>query len=98
MFTSPKEGGPAARTLSLTQVTTDDPLRQRLLEHLQNLRSVLPIITVTVMALHRQDAELDKEIARVLDQHASEPLDAEIEAIEALLASVEAPCRLDLAA
>ena len=39
------------------------------------------------MALHRQDAESDTDIASVLGQHAYEPLDSEIERIESLLAS-----------
>jgi hypothetical protein len=39
------------------------------------------------MALNRQDAESDTDIAFVLHEHACEPLDREIERIESLLAS-----------
>ena len=39
------------------------------------------------MALNRQNAESDTDIACVLNEHACEPLDREIERIESLLAS-----------
>jgi hypothetical protein len=45
------------------------------------------VISVSVLALHRQDAESDTDIAHVLSQHACEPLDSEIERIESLIAS-----------
>src|SRR5262245_47467233 len=88
MFHSPhqKEGGPAAQTLP-PQPTQDDPLPLDLREHLQRLRLILPVITVSVMALHRQNAELDTDIASVLSQHACEPLDCEIAHLESILAS-----------
>jgi hypothetical protein len=54
-------------------------------EHLRKLRVILPIITVSVMALHRQNAELDHDIATVLAEHACEPLDFEIEHLESIL-------------
>jgi hypothetical protein len=38
------------------------------------------------MALHRQNAELDHDIASVLSEHAWEPLDAEIEHLASILA------------
>jgi hypothetical protein len=40
------------------------------------------------LALNRQNAELDHDIATVLDQHACEPLDCEIEHLEFILASL----------
>ena len=46
-----------------------------------------PIISVSVMALHRQNAELDHDIASVLSEHACRPLDDEIEHLSSLLAS-----------
>jgi hypothetical protein len=45
------------------------------------------MISVSVMALHRQDAEADTDIAYVLSEHACEPVDSEIERIESILAS-----------
>jgi hypothetical protein len=45
------------------------------------------------MALRRQDAELDEDIASVLHQHACNPLDTEIDKIEALLESLGAARR-----
>src|SRR5262245_7035829 len=80
------EGGPAAQTLT-PQPTQDDPLPLDLREHLHRLRPIPPVITVPVMALHRQNAELDTDIASVLSQHACEPLDCEIAHLESILAS-----------
>jgi hypothetical protein len=84
----PTEGGPAAHTLPPTPPTPDGSLPIQLREHLQRLQLILPIISVSVLALHRQNAELDHDIATVLDQHASEPLDFEIERLESILASL----------
>ena len=87
MFNVPKDGGLAAQTLSLSQPTEDDSLPDELREHGHRLRLILPVISVAAMALHRQDAEADTDIAYVLSEHACEPLDREIERIESLLAS-----------
>jgi hypothetical protein len=65
----------------------DDALPRELLEHIDRLRLILPVISVSIMALHRRDAEADTDIASVLHEHACEPLDGEIERIESLLAS-----------
>jgi hypothetical protein len=81
------EGGSAARTVTLNKLASIDSLPRELLEHLQRLRLILPVISVSVMALRRQDAESDTDIAYVLSQHACEPLDCEIERVESLLAA-----------
>jgi hypothetical protein len=53
-------------------ISNDDALSRELLEHVHRLRLILPVISVSVMALHRQDAESDADIASVLsEQHAS---------------------------
>jgi hypothetical protein len=67
-----------------------DELPIRLREHVQRLRLVLPVISVSVMALRLQNAELDEDIASVLHHHASDLLDLEIEALETLLESLPA--------
>src|SRR5262245_27567023 len=95
MFTSPKEGGPAAHTLS--QPHQDDSLPKHLREHVHRLRLILPVISVSVMALHRQNAELDHDIDSVLDHCASEPLNLEIEHLESLLASHACRRRVEVA-
>ena len=82
-----QEGGPAAQTLPLSHHTQDDSLPDELREHVHRLRLILPVISVSVMALRRRDAEADTDIAYVLSQHACEPLDSEIERIESILAS-----------
>ena len=86
---SSKEGGPTAPTLPprSTHPLTDDSLPKHLREHVHRLRLILPVISVSVMALHRQNAELDYDIATVLDHHASDALELEIEHLEHLLAS-----------
>ena len=81
-----KEGGSPAHTLPPPHFTTDDPLRFELREHVRKLRLILPVIIVSVMALRRQNAEQDDEIASVLSEHACERLDDEIEYLSSLLA------------
>ena len=84
------EGGSAAQTLA---PNPDDSLPLALREHLQRLRLILPVISVSVMTLHRTNAELDTDIASVLSQHACEPLDCEIEHLASMLASRNWPRR-----
>ena len=67
-----------------------DEFHIRLREHVQRLRFILPVISVSVMALRHQNAELDEDIASVLHQHATDPLDLEIEAMEEFLESLTA--------
>ena len=50
------------------------------------MRQIVPVITVSIMALHRQNAELDYDIASVLSEHACQPLDDELEHLSELLA------------
>ena len=87
------EAGASTETLSPMRDTHDDSLPRELLELIHRLRLILPVISISVMALHRQDAESDTDIASVLSQHACEPLDTEIERIESLLASRAWRCR-----
>lgn len=86
--THPKEGGSSAQTLPPSQPSHDDSLAIELREHVRRLRLILPTISVSVLALYRQDAELDHDIASVLSQHACEPLDCEIEHLTSILASL----------
>jgi hypothetical protein len=82
-----KKGSSPAQTLSPSHQITDDPLRFELREHVRKLRLILPVISVSIMALHRQNAELDYDIASVLSEHACGPLDEEIEHLASLLAT-----------
>jgi hypothetical protein len=82
-----KEGGSPAHTLPPSNFTTDDLLRFELREHVRKLRLILPVISISIMALHRQNAELDYDIASVLSEHACKPLDDEIEHLSSLLAT-----------
>jgi hypothetical protein len=79
------QDGSAAQTLSLTAPTLDDALSRELLELAIRLRLILPVIGVSVMALRRQDAEADADIASVLSESAWLPLDSEIERVESIL-------------
>ena len=87
MISAFKEGGSAAHTLP-PQPNLDDQLHIRLRDHLHRLKLIRPAISVAVMALHSQNAELDHDIATVLDHFASEALDSEIDELEAVLASL----------
>jgi hypothetical protein len=87
MFQLPKESGVAARTLP-PQPTEVDELPLHVREHLRKLRLILAVISVSVLALHRQNAELDDDIATILDRHACEPLDFEIDHLESILSSL----------
>jgi hypothetical protein len=81
------EGGSAAQTLTPSPHTKNHFPQGELHEHVHRLRLILPVISISVMALRRQHAEADTDIASVLSQHACVPLDTEIERIEGLLAS-----------
>jgi hypothetical protein len=82
-----KEGGAPAPTLPPSHFTTDDPLRFELREHVRKLRLILPVISVSIMALRRQNAEQDYDIASVLSEHARARLDDEIEYLSSLLSA-----------
>ena len=79
------EGGPAAQTLPPTVPALNDALSRELLELARRLRLILPVISVSVMALRRQDAEADADIASVRSESAWLPLDGEIERVESIL-------------
>jgi hypothetical protein len=72
-----------------TQSTPDELLPVRLHRHVQRLQCILPVISVAVVALRHQNAELDEEIAQVLSRHASGPLNVEVDALGALLEGVK---------
>lgn len=84
----PIVSGIPAQPLPPTQLNLGEQLPIRLQDHLQRLRLILPVIGVSVMALRRQSAELDEDIASVLHHHASDPLDVEIAKLEMLLESL----------
>lgn len=62
----------------------------RLREHVRRLKRIVPVISVSILALKAQNADLDGDVAEVLHHQASEPLDLEIEELEALLESLVA--------
>jgi hypothetical protein len=72
-----------------TQLTLDEQLPIRLHRHVQRLHCILPVISVAVLALRQQRAELDEDIALVLSCNACDPLDVEIDQPEALLSTME---------
>src|SRR5262245_62052035 len=88
-----KEGDSVAQTLP-PHLTRDDSLPIELRDHIRRLRLILPVISISVMALHRQNAELDHDIATVLSEHACLPLDDEIEHVSTLLATCHCGARL----
>jgi hypothetical protein len=81
------EGGSAAQTVTLNKPMAVDALPIQLREHLEQLRLILPVISDAVIALRRQNADFDTDVAYDLTEQACEPLNYEIERIEFLLAS-----------
>ena len=72
------------------QPTLDEHLPIRLHRHVQRLQLILPVISVAVLALRQQHAGLDEDIALVLSRHAGDPLDVEVDQLEALLSTMDA--------
>jgi hypothetical protein len=68
-----------------TQRTSDEQWPIRLHRHVQQLQLIVPVISVAVLALRQQNAELDEDIALVLSRNANDPLTVEIEQLESLL-------------
>ncbi len=79
------ERGISAHTPSSSQTLLDEQLPFHVREHVQRLKLIAPVISVSIMALRRQNAELDEDIASVLHHSASNPLDEEIDTLETLL-------------
>jgi hypothetical protein len=73
-----------------TPPTVDDQLPIRLHRHVQRLQLILPVISVAVLALRHQNAELDEGIALVLSHNACDLLNVEIDQLEVLLAALSA--------
>jgi hypothetical protein len=78
----------AGATVTSIHPTLDECLVPHMREHVRKLKQILPVISVSIMALRQQNAELDEDIASVLHQHAVDPLDIEIEDLEGLLESL----------
>jgi hypothetical protein len=80
-----KEGGSAAATVTLPEPAAINPMPRELREHLEQLRLMLPVISNAVIALRRQNADCDADVAYDLIEQACEPLGYEIQRIECLL-------------
>ena len=89
MFQSIESGTPA-QTVSPLHPTLDEQLPIRVREHVRRLKLIVPVISVSVLALKAQNADLDEDIASILHHQASAPLDEAIEELEALLHSLTA--------
>jgi len=61
----------------------------RMREHIERLRLIQSVVSLAVMALRRQDAERDEDIAAVLDHYAATPLNEEVCELEGLLDRAE---------
>jgi hypothetical protein len=85
--------GNSADPTAHARITVDEQLPVRLLHSVQRLQLILPVISVAVLALRRQNAELDEDIALVLSRHASDPLNVEVDQLEAMVESIRASHR-----
>ncbi len=80
------EGGLAASLpASVHDAPAHESWRNCLREHVERLRLIQSVVSISVMALRRQDAERDEDIASVLDQHAATQLCDEVFQLEDLL-------------
>ena len=86
----PHTRGPSARTLAIPDSPLEDRLLIHLREHAQGLNQIVSVLTVSILSLRAQNAESDHDIATVIDQHASAPLDLLVDELEFLLESIAA--------
>jgi hypothetical protein len=87
MLTASLRGNSADPTAH-AQITVDEQLPIRLHHSVQRLQLILPVISVAVLALRRQNAELDEDIALVLTRNACDPLNVELDQLEALVSTM----------
>ncbi len=80
--------GNSADPIAHVPLAVDEKLPIRLHHHVQRLQLILPVISVAVLALRRQNAELDEDIALVLSRHACDPLNVELDQLEALVTAI----------
>jgi hypothetical protein len=74
---------------SSARIQTAEEIRTQLAEHVGALRFVNSAMMVCVQALLQQAADLDEEIALVLQRTVSDKLDETIERIEAIALGIE---------
>jgi hypothetical protein len=87
---SPAGSSATASAVPPPAYALDEQVPFRLREHVRRLKRIVPVISVSVLALRAQNADLDGDVAEVLHHQASQPLDLEIEELEALLESLVA--------
>jgi hypothetical protein len=88
MFEFAETAASSAPLPPLSPSAAEEQIPFRLREHVRRLKRIVPVISVSVLALKAQNADLDGDVAEVLHHQASEPLDIEIEELEALLESL----------
>ena len=89
-MSQPHIGGTSARTLAFPDSPLEDRFLIHLRDHARGLNHIVSVLTVSILALRAQDAELDHDIATVIDQHASAPLDQLVDELEFFLESIAA--------
>ena len=100
----------ASRWLSVREATGEhsqdraaasDSEHHRAVERLRGLalrlRLVMAVVQVCVAALRHQNADCDAEVAHVLQRHAGDRLDIEIEQLDALIRRMERAAELRFA-
>jgi hypothetical protein len=85
MFRENALGGTPARTVTVSPLTLDEQLPLCLHEHGERLR----LISRSLFALRRQNGAISADLVSNLIAEVSDPLEEEIERIEALLESLE---------
>ena len=77
---------PVRHSSSQSQIVT-------LREVADRLTAVQSAVTVAVTALRAQNADVDADVARLLVQAVSDPLQAQVDAIKSVLRSLASPTR-----
>jgi len=83
--------GPSALNVPPLDSTLEQQLPLRVRDAVRRMKQIVPVLSVSVLALRRQNAELDEDVASVLDRHASEPLDVLVDELEFLMEEIVAP-------
>jgi len=82
-----EEGREGARSTGKDEAADD--IRKRLVHHVDDLRFITGVLGVCVQALNHQAADMDPEIAHLLQRVVGDELDKATDGIEAIALGVE---------
>jgi len=80
--------GPSALNVPPLDSTLEHQFPIHVRDAVRRMKRIVPVLAVVILALRRQNAELDEEIASVLDRYAGEPLDVLVDELEMLIEEI----------